>query len=77
MKINLQIAERKGLKFREGGIDYTKDPALILELELELLEAGWELWKYADMFWWRKVEIRIIKKDFGTATTMAWLEEFK
>lgn len=99
MNINQQIAKKKGLDFvlspdsspvifkpgvQYKPIDYTKDPARILELELELLEAGWMIEKHENEYHWRENSIgdeikwfpqRVHSKDFGMATALAWLEE--
>jgi hypothetical protein len=60
--------------------DYTNNQALILELQMELLDKGWKLWKCNNEYYWVSrgndpLDI-IVNSNFGIATALAWLEEF-
>ena len=70
-----------GKKFDEEYIvdDYINDPALILELQMELLKAGWlpDYLEGLSRYYWINENIgsfeKVSDKHFGTATAMAWL----
>lgn len=96
-EINERIAEKRDaipkenpdwhevtLAHYQDAPDYINDPALNLEMVVELMDNGWfcgrntmkkYIWKKADANP-RSKKIFVVDEDFGTATCLAWLEEF-
>jgi len=84
------ISARKMVKYFPAGevfvsdnngnkIDYINDPPLILELEMELLNARWMPTfvgnlNMLDMYLWKKGSCSLVDKHFGKATALAWLK---
>jgi len=62
--------------------DYINDPARILELVIELLDAGWSLTKDIEVYEWSVDEegppyecaAVVINKHLSKATAFAWLK---